>query len=287
MHCAELPAGPARPQGAAGRAPDRVPTAAAGALGPAASRGRRQRHAAKGNGIPDENGTHPNKAIERLLFNNRQWAKHMASKDPKFFPKCAEGQSPEYLWIGCSDSRVVTNTITGLQPGEIFTHRNVGNIVAHGDLNCMSVVEYAVGSLKVKHVIVCGHYGCGACDAALRMPMETPGMLNSWISRIRDVKHMWASSLEQLPEEERLPRLCELNAITQALHMCDSAPIQAAWAAGQELCVYGMIYGLGDGALTSLIGPISSAQQAREARQSFEKSGGAVGAASNGVSAVA
>ncbi|CAD7701220.1 unnamed protein product [Ostreobium quekettii] len=202
----------------------------------------------------------------------------MAKEDPDFFAKSAEGQTPEYLWIGCSDSRVVTNFITGLEPGDIFTHRNVGNIVSHSDLNCMSAVEFAVSSLKVKHIIVCGHYGCGACAGALNLPMAAPGMVNSWISRIRDVKLEWSGELGQLQGDDKLSRLCELNAVSQTLHMCESAPVQGAWAAGEELHVHGMIYGLSDGALACLVGPISSPQQATEARQAFSTSRADAGA---------
>jgi len=197
-------------------------------------------------------------AIQKLLDNNRKWASYKAEADPEFFPKCAQGQSPEYLWIGCSDSRVVTNIVTGLEPGEIFTHRNVGNIVTHADLNCMSVVEYAVHHLKVKHVIVCGHYGCGACKAALSLPSASAGLVNSWISHIRDVRNQWAEELKELEGDEQARRLCQLNTVQQTFHMCTSPPIQAAWASGQELYVHGMIYDLADGALHNLLGPIAS-----------------------------
>lgn len=201
---------------------------------------------------------HASAAIQRLLDNNRKWADEKAESDPDFFPKSAEGQSPEYLWIGCSDSRVVVNTLTGLEPGEIFTHRNVGNVVAHSDLNCMSVVEYAVHHLKVKHVIVCGHYGCGACKAALSLPSSSTGLVNSWISSIRDARNLWADDLKALQGEDRERRLCQLNTVQQTFHMCTSPPIQAAWSSGQEVYVHGMIYDLVDGSLHNLLGPIAS-----------------------------
>jgi len=226
-------------------------------------------------------------AIQRLLSNNRKWAQFKAIEDPDFFSRSAQGQMPEFLWIGCSDSRVVTNFITGLEPGDIFTHRNVGNIVAQCDLNCMSVVEYAVHSLRVKHVIVCGHYGCGACAAAVKMPMGAPGLVNSWISRIRDVRQDWLEDLTGLEECQQIQRLCELNAAHQTFNMSTSPPVQAAWAQGQELHVHGMIYDLSDGTLTSLVGPLSSAEDAANAQKLFvEGKGAAVSFEGNGVSQV-
>lgn len=200
--------------------------------------------------------------IQRLLNNNRKWAENKAKQDPEFFVKSAQGQQPQYLWIGCSDSRVVANTVTGLEPGEVFTHRNVGNIVMHTDMNCMSVIEFAVQHLKVKHIIVCGHYGCGACAAALKLPSTSGGLLNCWISHIRTVRNMWAAELRDLTGEEQVRRLCELNTEQQTFHMCTSPAIQSAWASGQELYVHGVIYDLADGRLTNLMGPISSMEQA-------------------------
>lgn len=224
-------------------------------------------------GGPEQGG---GAAIQKLLENNRRWAQAKAEQEPDFFCKSAKGQSPEYLWIGCSDSRVVTNTLTGLEPGEIFTHRNVGNIVTHSDINCMSVVEYAVHHLKVKHVIVCGHYGCGACKAALSLPSAASGLINSWISQIRDVRNQWADELKSLKGEMQARRLCQLNTVQQTFHMCTSPPVQSAWSKGQELYIHGMIYDIADGTLHNLLGPIASIEDLNSHMNASAKSANSV-----------
>jgi carbonic anhydrase len=186
--------------------------------------------------------------LQRLFDNNRAWS---AAHDPRFFEKLAAIQHPEFLWIGCSDSRVPANQITGLEPGEVFVHRNVANIVVHTDLNCLSVIQYAVEVLKVRHIIVCGHYGCGGVKSVL--DGERLGLINNWLRHIEDVRDKHRPLIEELATAgARWNRLCELNVIEQVARVCRTTIVQNAWAGGQRLTVHGWIYGLTDGLLHDL-----------------------------------
>jgi carbonic anhydrase len=189
--------------------------------------------------------------LENLLTHNRAWADKMRASDPDFFNRLSQQQEPEYLWIGCSDSRVPANEIVGLLPGELFVHRNVANVVVHTDLNCLSVIQYAVEVLKVKHVIVCGHYNCGGVKAALTNSKH--GLIDNWLRHIQDVRHEHEEALNAIADEdERFKRLCELNVIEQVLNVSRTTIVQNAWESGQELAVHGWIYGLSDGLLREL-----------------------------------
>ncbi|MBM4195606.1 MAG: carbonate dehydratase [Gammaproteobacteria bacterium] len=188
--------------------------------------------------------------LAHLLANNRIWSAKIHQQDPDFFSKLSQQQSPEYLWIGCSDSRVPANQIVGLLPGEIFVHRNVANVVVHTDLNCLSVLQYAVDALKVKHVIVCGHYGCGGVLAALRNLRL--GLIDNWLRHIQDVRLKHAARLEELADADQHDRLCELNVIEQAINVCQTTVVQEAWARSQAVAVHGWIYGLADGRIRDL-----------------------------------
>ena len=188
--------------------------------------------------------------VTQLFVNNRAWARQIGERDPEFFSALAEQQTPKYLWIGCADSRVPANEIVGLKPGELFVHRNVANVVVHTDLNCLSVLQYAVDVLKVEHVIVCGHYGCGGVKAALEGSRH--GLIDNWLRHVMDVSEKHAAELGATPEEQRLDRLCELNVIEQAMNVCQTTVVEDVWARGQELTVHGVIYGLHDGILRDL-----------------------------------
>jgi len=186
-----------------------------------------------------------------LLENNRLWAEGVRAQDPQFFKRLSQQQAPKYLWIGCSDSRVPANQIVGMQPGEIFVHRNVANVVVHADLNCLSVMQFAVDVLKIEHIIVVGHYGCGGVQAALRG--ERHGLVDNWLRHVADVaqKHdkiLAAVELDAL----RHARLCELNVIEQTLNVCQTTVVQDAWERGQPLSVHGWVYGLHDGRVRDL-----------------------------------
>jgi carbonic anhydrase len=189
--------------------------------------------------------------LTRLLENNRQWAATITAREPQFFARLAEQQAPEYLWIGCADSRVPANEIVGLMPGEMFVHRNVANVVGHTDLNCLAVIQYAVEALKVKHIIVCGHYGCGGVKAALHD--SKLGLIDNWLRHVQDVREKYVAHLTTLADEtEQLNRLCELNVIEQTINVCQTTILQGAWAHEQEVTVHGWIYGLHDGRLRDL-----------------------------------
>ncbi len=191
------------------------------------------------------------KYLPQLFANNRAWAARMTAQDPEFFRRLAAIQSPEYLWIGCSDSRVPANQITGLNPGEVFVHRNVANIVVAGDTNCLAVIQFAVDVLKVKHIIICGHYGCGGVRSALLD--ESTGVVGQWLSHIKDIQSNHRSVLNELPTvEQRWSRLCELNIIEQVVNICGTSIVQNAWSRGQELDIHGWIYDLRDGLLRDL-----------------------------------
>jgi len=196
--------------------------------------------------------------IQELFDNNRVWARGITRINPHYFDDMSKGQHPKYLWVGCADSRVVPDQMTGLLPGDIFVHRNVGNLAKMTDPNCMSALEYSVNALKVRHIVVCGHYNCGAVQAALKLPSKAPGIVNFWISDIRDVRNAHQSELNGLPADQQLTRLCELNVVKQTFNVCTSPVVQAAWDRGQELHVHGMIYELKTGLLKPLVGPISS-----------------------------
>lgn len=191
------------------------------------------------------------KRLTHLLDSNRQWADQISQEDPLFFETLAQQQAPEYLWIGCSDSRVPANEIVGMLPGELFVHRNVSNLVIHTDMNCLSVIQYAVQVLKVKHIMVVGHYGCGGVKAALEC---TPhGLIDNWLRQIRKVNQKHRTLLAAWDHShQQLDRLCELNVIEQAFNVCETTIVQQAWAEGQELTVHGWIYGLNDGLVNDL-----------------------------------
>ena len=188
--------------------------------------------------------------LSTLLANNRVWAAEMVARDGDFFTELARHQSPEYLWIGCSDSRVPANQIVGLPPGEVFVHRNVANVVVHTDLNCLSVLQYAVDVLCVRHVIVCGHYGCGGVRAALDGSRH--GLIDNWLRHVGDVGEKHAGELATLADERRYDRLCELNVVEQVDNVCQTTIVEDAWARGQDLTVHGLVYGLEDGLLRDL-----------------------------------
>lgn len=187
---------------------------------------------------------------ERLFERNRAWAAGIVERDPDFFQKLARQQRPEWLWIGCADSRVPANEIVGLLPGDIFVHRNIANVVVHTDLNCLSVLQYAVDVLQVRHVIVCGHYGCGGVAAALSGVRL--GLVDNWLRHVQDVADKHADELGQLESSDRQARLAELNVIEQAANVCQTTIVRDAWRRGQPLAVHGWIYGVADGLLRDL-----------------------------------
>ena len=198
----------------------------------------------------------------QLLDNNRKWAKAEVAADPEYFRRLERQQSPEYLWIGCSDSRVPANQITGLAPGEVFVHRNIANVVVHTDLNCLSVIQFAVDILKVRHIILCGHYGCTGVHAA--MTKHRIGLSDNWLRHVQDVAGKHAAELETLENEDaRHRRLCELNAREQVHNIAQCTAVQEAWERGQPLEVHGWIYDLKDGLLHDLAvsQPLSQAKR--------------------------
>jgi carbonic anhydrase len=189
--------------------------------------------------------------LKYLIENNRVWAEGIKASNPKFFQTLSEQQSPNYLWIGCSDSRAPATQLVGLMPGELFVHRNVANIVVHTDFNCLSVMQFAVDVLRVSHIIVCGHYGCGGVKAA--MENTGSGLINNWLRHVQDVMHNHAGLLSEIEDERaRLDRLCELNVIEQIINVSRTTIVQNAWERGQELILHGWIYGLKDGLLRDL-----------------------------------
>jgi len=196
--------------------------------------------------------------LQHLFEKNRAWSEAIRQDDPEFFQRLSRLQAPEYLWIGCSDSRVPANQIAGLLPGEVFVHRNVANQVVHSDLNCLSVLQFGVDALRVKHVLVVGHYGCGGVKAAhqnLRL-----GLVDNWLRHIQDVKHKHAAKLTAIGDEKTLiDRLCELNVVEQVLNVCQTTVVQEAWNRGQELTIHGWIFGLTDGLVRDLGISIESA----------------------------
>ena len=198
------------------------------------------------------------KVLPHLFENNRKWASEISRSDPSFFPTLARQQSPEFLWIGCADSRVPANEIIGLRPGELFVHRNVANLVIHTDMNCLAVLQYAVEILKVKHIIVCGHYGCGGVRAALES--RSHGLIDNWLRHIRDLHQRRFTELLRFPAgEERINRLCELNVIEQVANVGNTTVVQEAWQRGQMVSVHGWIYAISDGLLKDMDVCVSSA----------------------------
>ncbi len=199
-------------------------------------------------------------SLKHLFENNKAWADRIELEAPGFFKKLSAQQAPEYLWIGCSDSRVPANDIVGLLPGELFVHRNVANLVLHADINCLSVLQYAIDILKVKHIIVCGHYGCGGINAA--MNKQRIGLVDNWLRNIKDVYAMHRDEIEALETEtERQNRMCELNVIEQVRNVCHTSVVQEAWERGQELTVHGWVYSLRNGRIKDLRVSHSSADQ--------------------------
>lgn len=201
--------------------------------------------------------------IGELFENNRRWAARMDREDPGFFARLVAQQKPKYLWIGCSDSRVPANQITGLLPGEIFVHRNVANVVMQTDLNCMSVVDFAVRTLKVRHVIVCGHYGCAGVQAAMGDGPE--GVIDHWLSGIRDLRERHQEDLSGLEPAAAQSRLCELNVRQQVRSLCRTTALKQAWRRGQAVDVHGWIYGIEDGLLRDLGDTIASPEDLERA----------------------
>jgi carbonic anhydrase len=191
------------------------------------------------------------RTLAGLFDNNRKWARRITERDPAFFQRLSEQQSPRYLWIGCSDSRVPANEIVGLLPGELFVHRNVANVVVHSDLNCLSVLQYAVDVLKVEHVIVCGHYGCGGVRAAYTN--ASFGLIDNWLRHVQDVRDRYANVFAKAADEDAaVDRLCELNVIEQVRDVCQTTIMQDAWRRAQPVTVHGWIYDLRDGLLRDL-----------------------------------
>jgi carbonic anhydrase len=206
-----------------------------------------------------------NPTLEVLLERNRSWAEAMRASDPEFFSRLAQQQAPRYLWIGCSDSRVPANQILGLLPGEIFVHRNVANVVVHSDLNCLSVVQFAIDVLKISDIIVCGHYGCGGVRAA--MQDDKLGLIDNWLRHVQDVRNRNRDELRALPNDDaRLMRLCELNVLSQAINVAETTLLQDAWNRGQQVSIHSLIYGLDNGILRQL-GPSLAHGDAVEARK--------------------
>ena len=195
--------------------------------------------------------------ITTLLDNNRKWAAQRTREDPEFFERLSRQQSPKFLWIGCSDSRVPANQITGLAPGEVFVHRNVGNVVHQTDLNCLSVLQFAVEVLKVEHVVVCGHYGCGGVSAAIEN--QRHGMIDNWLRQIRQTADVHRDELDALSGADKMDRVCELNVMTNVSNIAQTTIVEDAWARGQELQIHSWIYRLTTGRITPLQEPQSGA----------------------------
>lgn len=213
------------------------------------------------------------KHLKELLDNNRAWAEGIKARDPEFFQVLAQQQSPRYLWIGCSDSRVPATQLVGLDPGDMFVHRNVANVVVHTDFNCLSALQFAVDVLRVSDVIVCGHYGCGGVQAALEN--SSLGLIDNWLRHVQDVMHDHQVQLADIPDlEKRTDRLCELNVIEQVLSVSRTTIVQSAWARGQELAVHGWIYGIEDGLLRDLEICITNQGELNEAYEESVRTSG-------------
>ncbi len=203
-------------------------------------------------------------SLQNLIDSNRKWANDISEKDPDFFPTLAKQQDPDYLWIGCSDSRVPANEIVGLLPGELFVHRNVANMVVHTDMNLLSVLQYAVEVLKTRHIIVCGHYGCGGVKAAMKK--QKLGLIDNWLLEIRDLYHQKREKFVGLKtEKEQVDLLCELNVMRQVRNLSHTSIVQDAWANGQELAIHGWVYGLHDGKVNDLNVTVNESNQLSDA----------------------
>ncbi len=203
------------------------------------------------------------RSLERLLRQNREWSDALSARHPEFFSTLAKQQAPQYLWIGCSDSRVPANEIVGLLPGELFVHRNVANVVVHTDLNCLSVLQFAVDVLMVRDVIVCGHYGCGGVGAALRG--DRLGLIDNWLRHVQDVRDDHRAELDAIPDEAaRIDRLCEWNVVAQVINVAETSIVRDAWERGQDLTVHGWIYGLKDGRVRDLEVSVGSVADLRD-----------------------
>ncbi len=213
------------------------------------------------------------KKLEKLIDGNKIWAEALRAKQPEFFEDLSKQQNPEYLWIGCSDSRVPSTQLVGMSPGEMFVHRNVANVVVHTDLNCLAVIQYAVDVLRVKHIIVCGHYGCGGVKAA--MNDSRFGLIDNWLRHIQDVAEKYESLLSKIEDKNaRFDKLCELNVIEQTIHVCQTTVVQTAWAEGLEFTVHGLIYSLQDGLLRDLnIGIMNEAELQAARQKTISQSG--------------
>jgi carbonic anhydrase len=206
------------------------------------------------------------KKLEKIIEGNKSWAESLRAKHPEFFEDLSKQQNPEYLWIGCSDSRVPSTQLVGMSPGEMFVHRNVANVVVHTDLNCLAVIQYAVDVLRVKHIIVCGHYGCGGVKAA--MNNSKLGLIDNWLRHIQDVAEKHESLLRGIEDKKaRFDKLCELNVIEQTINVCQTTVVQSAWAEGLEFTVHGLIYSLQDGLLRDLNIGIMNEAELQAARQ--------------------
>ena len=203
--------------------------------------------------------------LQELLDSNKQWADETEVREPGFFSRLLKQQTPQYLWIGCADSRVPANELVNLLPGELFVHRNVANVVVHSDLNCLSVMQYAVDALRVKHIIVVGHSGCGGVKAAL-LDVRV-GLADNWLRHVQDVRNHHQEWLDQLDLQQRVNALCELNVLEQARNACQTTVVQDAWARGQEVVVHGWVYGLHNGLLEDLQITAAAAEQVSPAFQ--------------------
>jgi len=198
-----------------------------------------------------------------LFENNKKWAEQTAEQKPGFFDQLAQQQAPEFLWIGCSDSRVPANEIVGLMPGELFVHRNVANLVVHTDMNCLSVLQYAVDILKVKHVIVCGHYGCGGIKAAIEN--SSHGLIDNWLNHVRDLQYRKTEELSKFTDQaDKMDRLCELNIIEQVINVGRTTILRDAWMRGQEVSIHSWVYGISDGLIRDLGTSVSSLDELSE-----------------------
>ncbi|MGZ5035083.1 MAG: carbonate dehydratase [Usitatibacter sp.] len=203
-------------------------------------------------------------SLSHLFENNRAWSERIRRTDPEFFTRLSRQQRPRYLWIGCADSRVPANEIVDLAPGELFVHRNVANVVVHSDLNCLSVMQFAVDVLKIEHVIVCGHYGCSGVSVALKN--ERVGLADNWLRHVQDVHSKHDVRVASVAEPSaRIDRLCELNVIEQVANVCQTTIVRDAWDRGQELCVHGWVYGLKDGLVRDLGTTVSKPSEASAA----------------------
>lgn len=205
------------------------------------------------------------KILKHVFENNRKWAESVIAENPEFFHQLSKQQRPKYLWIGCSDSRVPANQIAGMMPGELFVHRNIANLVVHTDINCLSVIQYAVDVLRIKHIIVCGHYGCGGIQAALENSAH--GLIDNWLCHVRNVYRWHQTEIDGIADDsKKVNRLCELNTIAQVANICRTTIVQNAWDAGRQLAVHGWIYSLENGLLKDMDVCITKSEEAEVLR---------------------